>query len=359
MQHSQNPGSSVHQKSPSDRLLPSQNNTLVTDLNPSQPRQGDAKFRNPQWWKSKKKPASVNQSPKIVHCWKMAYGELKFEHKLGKGAYGQVFKGIYRKGQVAIKIYNFEANFTLKEKKSLFREIRLMQSLHSEYLAGLRGVCLKLRYCLAMEYCAGGSLRARLNQTTEAITLTEQMRWAMQISYGLYQLHRVNIVHRDLKSSNILLDSLNHAKVSDFGLSLVKSLSTLQTDIYYPWMAPQLFHHQTHSKKTDMYSLGMILWEIISRKEPSPAQKKTAMVSMGISGTRETLPENCPELFRLMITACWNAHPKKRPTAGYVGDQFRAALKSLETVPAMVNSASDAEIKKPPAKIEQPELKKK
>lgn len=157
--------------------------------------------------------------------WEIAYGELKLEQKLGQGAFGEVFKGSYRKNQVAIKVYEFRGKLPTEQAEMLLKEADVMEGLRSEYLVGFRGICLDPRYCLVMEYCDGGTLRARLDKISEAITPVEQMRWAMQMGYGLYQLHSVKIVHRDLKGENILLDKLNHAKVADFGLSIVKSNS--------------------------------------------------------------------------------------------------------------------------------------
>lgn len=263
--------------------------------------------------------------------WEIRYGELQFGKSLGKGAYGEVFEGSYRKSKMAIKVYDFRGELTGEQKQAALHEADLMESMRSEYLVGFRGMCFDPRYCLAMEYCEGGSLRARLDKSSEAITLPEQVRWGMQISYGLYQLHSVRIVHRDLKGENILLDKLNHAKVADFGLSVIKSNSTGQSKKggghgaagTLPWMAPELFERKPNSSESDIYSLGMVLWEILSRKVPFEEALPAVIVGMVLTGKREELPENCPEVFRLMITACWNANPKQRPTAEQVGDQLK------------------------------------
>ena len=167
----------------------------------------------------------------------------------------------------------------------------------------------------------------------------------MQISYGLHQLHGVRIVHRDLKGENVLLDKSSDAKVADFGLSVVKSSSANQSKKSeragaagtLPWMAPELFDRKPNSPATDIYSLGVVLWEILSRQTPFAEVMPVVIMGMVLIGKRETLPEKCPEIFRLMITACWDADSQKRPTAETVGDQFEAALKSLESVPAIVS----------------------
>jgi serine/threonine protein kinase len=299
--------------------------------------------------------------------WQIRYDELKFEYPaLGKGAFGEVFKGTYRKGRVAIKVYDFQGRLALEEKTMVRQEAEVMEGLRSEYLVGFRGLCLDPRYCLVMEFCKGGTLRARLNQTSQTLNPVEQMRWAMQTSYGLYQLHSVNILHRDLKGENILLDKLNHAKVADFGLSIVKSSSASHSKSggggsrggagTLPWMAPELHDEKPNSRETDIYSLGVVLWEIVSRKLPYAGLTVGKMISKTVQGKRDPLPSPCPEVFRLMILACWNLEPSERPTAEQVGEQFEGALSSVESVPGplsdsspkpvQTSSAQDAEMKK-------------
>ena len=281
--------------------------------------------------------------------WEIRYVELKFDKKLGKGAYGEVWAGTYRKSKVAIKVYDFSGALTPEQQAAVLSEADLMEGLRSEYLIGFRGICFDPRYCLVMEYADGGTLRARLDKASEPIALAEQMRWAMQISYGLYQLHSVRIVHRDLKGENILLDKLYQAKVADFGLSVVKSNSASQSKKggggagaagTLPWMAPELFERKPNSPASDVYSLGMVLWEILSRRAPFAEVMPRVIVGMALAGKREELPEKCPEIFRFMITACWNADPKNRPTAEQVGDQFERVLTSVEGVPGTVSTES-------------------
>jgi serine/threonine protein kinase len=327
--------------------------------------------RIPQESKRPLSPPGSSVSPMVsgARRWEILYGELKLDKKLGKGAYGEVWAGTYRKSRVAIKVYDFQGELSEEQKKSVLNEADLMEGLRSEYLVNFRGICLKPRYCLVMELCEGGTLRARLDKTSEKIAPREQLRWAMQASYGLHQLHSVRIVHRDLKGENILLDKSSDAKVADFGLSVVKSTSASQSKKgegagsagTLPWMAPELFDRKPNSSATDVYSLGIVLWEILTRKIPFAEVMPTVIVGMALSGKREELPEKCPEVFRLMITACWDANPKKRPTAEQVGNQFDVVLKSVESIPAKVSG--DAKVLKPekPASLPpapQPGIKK-
>ena len=339
--------STTDNPSPSDQAPVLQDSTLVTW-------QGGSPGIQPLFFPSEQKKLSPDQPPVqeppkspvspipgSARRWEIQYGELKLEHKLGHGAFSEVFSGSYRKSKVAIKQYDFQGKLASEQEEMLLQEADVMQGLRSEYLVGFRGACLDPRYCLVMELCEGGTLRARLNKTSETITPLEQLRWAMQISYGLYQLHSVNIIHQDLKGENILLDTLNHAKVADFGLSIVKSKSSSHSKKEtgrggagtIPWMAPELHEDQPKSRETDVYSLGVVLWEIVSRKMPYVGLGIGQIISKTVQGKRDPLPDPCPEVFQLMSTACCHLEAKQRPAAEHVRDQFAAAIKSLKSVP--------------------------
>ena len=96
------------------------------------------------------------------------YDELKFDKSLGKGAYGEVFAGTYRKSKVAIKVYDFRGELTKEQQAAVLNEADLMEGLRSEYLIGFRGICFDPRYCLVMEYGDGGTLRARLDNSIKS-----------------------------------------------------------------------------------------------------------------------------------------------------------------------------------------------
>ncbi len=284
--------------------------------------------------------------------WEIRYNELRFGNLLGQGTYGKVYTGTYHEIKVAIKVYNIPGVLPTEQRLEVLKEAGLMARLpqSSPYLIGFYGVSFDQNYCLVMEYAEGGTLEARLKETTGGLAFPQQMRWAVQISHGLNQLHSLNILHRDLKSKNILLNGREEAKVGDFGLSIIKSTSASHEKIgsamgtvgTLPWMAPELHNGESNSKKADVYSLGVVLWEIVSRKMPYAGLLAGQMISMAVQGKRDPLPTPCPEIFRLMITACCHLEAKQRPTAEQVGYQFETALRNLEGLsPSLSSSGSD------------------
>ncbi len=285
-----------------------------------------------------KSPVRIREGIQIRYA-DLAYDETK---PLGKGAYGQVFQGSFRKEPVAIKVYDFRGTLSEKDREAVLHEAETMDQLRSTYVIGFRGIFLEPRYGIVMEYCAGGTLAQRLVKPEITIDYAQQLLWGKQISYGLHALHSVRIFHRDLKSDNILLDSFGQSKVADFGLSLIKSSSSTQSQGQggshsaagtIPWMAPELFEGEPHSAAADIYSLGMVLWEIVARRTPFTGRVAAVIIGMVLAGKRETLPDNCPEIFKRLIIACWHADPKQRPSAGEVGDQLDAELSQVTGVP--------------------------
>ena len=127
--------------------------------------------------------------------------------------------------------------------------------------------------------------------------------------------HKPTIIHRDLKSLNLLVDEQWTLKVTDFGLSRFKSqqLMTGQCGTFQ-WMAPEVVASQSYTEKADVYSFGVNLWELWTRKVPygklQPMQVAVAVMS---KGKRPGVPDDMPSAYRSLMEACWEQKPEKRP----------------------------------------------
>lgn len=144
-------------------------------------------------------------------------------------------------------------------------------------------------------------------------------RVAAGAARGMNYLHcgHPAVLHRDLKSANILLDDSYNAKVCDFGLSRLKAKERSMTGNCgtVQWMAPEILANQHYAEPADVYSYGIILWELLSRECPygemSPIQCALAVLNQDL---RPTIPEWCPPAFGALIKKCIDKDPNARPT---------------------------------------------
>jgi len=256
----------------------------------------------------------------------VAFKDLHFnkKDKLGAGAYGVVYRGDYNFNQVAIKQL-YAKNLSAEALVELKQEAAIMESMRSDYIVPLRGVCLeKPHYCLVMQLMPKGSLY-HLLENNSGLPESVVLRIALDIISGLCQLHKAGILHRDLKSLNVLLDDGLRAKIGDFGLSKMKSEVSSQSAASpkgtLAWMAPELCDEKPASVASDIYAFGMVLWELMVRPYQIPFQGLSSRQIMAAKLRREEkqeeqekIPPNCPREISGVIKSCWQI-ASKRPTA--------------------------------------------
>jgi hypothetical protein len=262
--------------------------------------------------------------------YRISHRDLQYNEseKLGQGGFGMVYHGMWRNyTEVAIKQLHVQQ--MSKEMLDGFKkEASMMASLHHPNIVHLFGVCMKPGYySMVMEYFPRGSLDKVL-RSEESLTWGKRWEIAYDVGCGLSYLHDNNILHRDLKSSNILLDHQMRAKLSDFGLSRVKTESaamTRQSVGTLPWMAPELFESGVeYTPKADIYSYGIILWELSSRQKPFDKASEAQIIGAVTSGQRLDIPEDCPHSMAKLMGRCWAQEPKQRPKIEEVVDELKA-----------------------------------
>ncbi|CAM4744124.1 unnamed protein product [Rotaria magnacalcarata] len=235
--------------------------------------------------------------------------DLKF---IGTGIEGRVYLGKLNGQNVACKQVKTEAETNIKH----------LRKLNHVNVIRFRGVSISAPlFYIVMDYCPYGSLydvlkrRREINSCTKP---TQVLDWSKQISNGINYLHANKIVHRDLKSPNILIAENHVLKISDFGTS--KQLAKKQGQIMSfngttAWMAPEVIRQELCSEKIDVWSFGIVLWEILTCQVPYQNIDPNAILwGVGKGSLTLPIPSSVPEGFKLLMTMCWNQRPVSRPS---------------------------------------------
>ncbi|XP_054568921.1 mitogen-activated protein kinase kinase kinase 21 isoform X1 [Eptesicus fuscus] len=280
------------------------------------------------------------------------FERLELKELIGAGGFGQVYRATWQGQEVAVKAARRDPEQdAAAAAESVRREARLFARLRHPNIIELRGVCLRQPHlCLVLEFARGGALNRALAAANAApeprapgprrarrIPPHVLVNWAVQIARGMLYLHEeavVPILHRDLKSSNILLlEKIEHddmcnktLKITDFGLAREWHRTTKMSAAgTYAWMAPEVIKSSLFSKGSDIWSYGVLLWELLTGEVPYRGIDGLA-VAYGVAVNKLTLPipSTCPEPFAKLMKECWQPDPHIRPSFALILEQLTA-----------------------------------
>lgn len=251
------------------------------------------------------------------------YEDIKFGGLIGEGEAGKVYKGkIKTKDQTdidcAVKILH-RRSLSTYDVEMYRREIFSMSVLRHPSLVKFCGYTTEPPFCLLTEYMENGSLHDFLHRNPKDLTPTDKTLIALDIARGLEFLHGRGVIHRDLKSLNILLDSRKRAKICDFGLIRMKSKDPMTGLVGTSfWMAPEvLMSSPYYDQKVDIYSFGILMWELLTSERPYENENLDAThLTLQIieKFKRPPIPPNTPLDLKSLIESCWSQDPNQRPT---------------------------------------------
>ncbi|XP_076973893.1 mitogen-activated protein kinase kinase kinase 13 isoform X1 [Tamandua tetradactyla] len=254
--------------------------------------------------------------------WEVPFEEISELQWLGSGAQGAVFLGKFRAEEVAIK----------KVREQNETDIKHLRKLKHPNIIAFKGVCTQAPcYCIIMEYCAHGQLYEVL-RAGRKITPRLLVDWSTGIASGMNYLHLHKIIHRDLKSPNVLVTHTDAVKISDFGTS--KELSDKSTKMSFAgtvaWMAPEVIRNEPVSEKVDIWSFGVVLWELLTGEIPYKDVDSSAIIwGVGSNSLHLPVPSTCPDGFKILMKQTWQSKPRNRPS-------FRQTLMHLDIASADV-----------------------
>lgn len=277
-------------------------------------------------------------TPKVLE---INLNSLKLERLIGQGAFGAVYAAHWNKRVVAVKKLHAVATSSKRDMKSFVREVAVLSSIRHPKIIRMFGACLKLpQLCIVEELMERGSLHDFLHEPTPTrrreLNVEETLRIAMDVAQAMEYLHFNAIVHRDLKSHNVLLHQ-DGAKVCDFGIAralertllsdaATRTSASRATAGTPAWMAPELFHDEAVvTTSCDVYSFSVLIWELLARETPWDWLNNHMQIIFAVAIQSQRLPLDKHEIFTRadddeisalideIMVPCWQTDPGSRP----------------------------------------------
>ena len=288
--------------------------------------------------------------------WEIDLAKLEIRYIVARGTYGTVFRGTYDDQDVAVKLLDWgeDGYATVAEtaalRASFQKEVAVWHKLNhpnvTKFIGASMGTSdLKIptkgsssdgvishparACCVIVEYVAGGTLKQYLIRNRhKKLAFKVVVQLALDLSRGLSYLHSQKIVHRDVKTENMLLDTRINLKIADFGVARVEAQNprdmTGETGTL-GYMAPEVLDGKPYNRRCDVYSFGICLWEIYCCDMPYPdlsfADVSSAVVRQNL---RPEIPKCCPSSLANIMRMCWDGNADKRPEMGDVVKMLEA-----------------------------------
>ncbi|KAL8142555.1 hypothetical protein V2J09_015587, partial [Rumex salicifolius] len=302
-------------------------------------------------WSKDKEIVNTNKEE-----WEIDLSKLNITRVIANGTYGTVYRGSYDGQNVAVKVLDWgedgmaTAAETAALRSSFQQEVAVWHKLNhpnvTKFIGASMGTSnLKIpptnssndsfpsqACCVVVEYLPGGTLKNFLIRNRKRkLAIKVVIQLALDLSRGLSYLHSEKIVHRDVKTENMLLDSQRTLKIADFGVARVEAQNprdmTGETGTL-GYMAPEVLDGKPYNRKCDVYSFGICLWEIYCCDMPYPdlsfADLSSAVVRLNL---RPEIPRCCPSSLGSIMKKCWDGNPDKRPDM----DEVVRLLEAIDT----------------------------
>lgn len=253
--------------------------------------------------------------------------EFTLEEELDSGPLADVYRGTW-KGIIRVAIKTFKDPKLTK--KVFLSEVQPLKGLRHRHVVSLLAVCSESSpYYIVMELMEKGSLlRFLRGPEGQHLDIVSLMDIAAQVADGMHYLEKKDIVHRNLAARNILVGEGYICKVADFGLATIKSPyeNAEEFDSAYRWSAPETISHAKFSSRSDVWSFGILLYEIITfGGEPYPELSDSDVYERVSDGYRMPCPPRCPAFLYELMQWCWRAKPEHRPS-------FEALMRQLDNI---------------------------
>ncbi|RIB01479.1 kinase-like domain-containing protein [Gigaspora rosea] len=248
---------------------------------------------------------------------------------INKGGFSAIYKATWKcdhenEIDVVLKVIEDTKNMDSAFLNELMVYTRCGKNFSDLHFQEIYGICRDpktKKFIIVMKLALHGDLHHFLLNNINILSWQEKLNILKFIAWSLMNLHQKDIIHCDFHSGNILINDDGCAKISDFGVSKLADMSYNHNQIYgiIPYVAPEVLEHGHYTKQSDIYSLGMIMWEVINGCKPFCDREYDAFLILEIIyGLRPKFIDGTPQELIDLIEKCWNYIPSKRPTANEI-----------------------------------------
>jgi len=254
----------------------------------------------------------------------MVLNDFKIIKFIGKGSYGSVYK-VFRKSdekEYAMKEVNIKP-MSQKEREEAVNEIRLLASVRHPYIIGYyEAFCEGDKIYIITEYAEAGDLSRKIKRyKARNQAFDEEMIWSyfVQLCLGLRALHQTNILHRDLKTQNIFLMNDEVIKIGDLGVAKLLKEGNAQTQVGTPYyMSPEIWKNRPYDKKSDIWSLGCLLYEMVTFRHPFESNSWKGLANKVLKGQYQEIGTNYSTEMRDLVRCLLVTDPLRRPSVAEI-----------------------------------------
>mmetsp|Transcript_10610 Transcript_10610/g.13351 ORF Transcript_10610/g.13351 Transcript_10610/m.13351 type:complete len:400 (-) Transcript_10610:162-1361(-) len=253
--------------------------------------------------------------------WQVNWAEVELKTLIGSGRFGEIYKGRWCGTEVAVKMPQHGPHINRRVMEAFKREVRIMSRLHHPNIVLFLGGSLEpTNMFLLMEYCHRGNLFNFIQRPSGAEKLGPQLvhKFTTDIARGMKYLHsRAGIIQRDLKSSNLLVDQNYNIKIGDFGMSKYDTNSDYSSKLRNAtpfWTAPEIIRNEKYDVKADVYSFGIVMWELMAKRMPYENRSGPEVMYAVAKGERPEILATWPSYYVDLMKRCWQDDPMLRPS---------------------------------------------
>lgn len=263
-----------------------------------------------------KKSQIILKRPIIKEEWKLKKDDIVLKKEIGQGNFGSVYVAFYKPMKKDVAVKKSKTSMSEEETNKFFQEGVTLGNLSHPNIVIFIGIVIQRQPMIVMEYVAGGNLHNYLEKKGKSLDIKSLIKMCKDACKGMAYLEKKSVLHRDLAARNCLVDK-SVVKITDFGMSREEEIYTsVSKQIPVRWTAPESLKTNVYTSKSDVWSFGILMWEIFSRgkkQHPYPNIRTNEEVANQVEkGYTMNAPKGTPEACSNLMMNCWEYSPSDR-----------------------------------------------